>query len=549
MSQSQGVVKLNVLERSIATLDHQQSKAVMETVGGVQRIRGLAGSGKTIVLAQKAAYLHAQNPSWKIGVTFKTRSLKDFFRRLIRDFHIDMTNEEPQWEYLRIVNSWGAPGNSARDGIYYEYCRENGVDYLDFETARAAFGQADAFDGACKTALESSSFKKEVYEALLIDEAQDLPPTFLAMCYELLKEPKRLVYAYDELQNLSGESLPPPEEIFGKHEDGRPIVSFDNADSKKPTADIILKKCYRNPGPVLVTAHAIGFGVYRTLPQDSSTGLVQMFDHPHLWKAVGYEVQEGELRDGRDVVLGRTDDTSPSHLAAHSPLEDLIDFRNFETREEQAQWIAESIEKNLVDDELRHNDIMVINPNPITTRMNMGPIRAILMDKKIRSHLAGVDTSPDVFEREDSESITFTGIYRAKGNEAAMVYIINAESGLSSTFNLARIRNRLFTAITRSKAWIRVTGVGKDMKILEQEYRRLKGQQFKLQFRYPTAKDREHLRTIHREMSSGELRRLSLTNRSLEDTVRDIEEGKLVMEDLDPKLVDSLMRFFRSKSE
>ena len=36
-----------------------QGRAVIETVEGVQRIRGLAGSGKTIVLALKAAYLHA----------------------------------------------------------------------------------------------------------------------------------------------------------------------------------------------------------------------------------------------------------------------------------------------------------------------------------------------------------------------------------------------------------------------------------------------------------------------------------------------------------
>ena len=51
--------KLKALEDSIANLDNQQSKAVIETVDGVQRIRGLAGSGKTIVIALKAAYLHA----------------------------------------------------------------------------------------------------------------------------------------------------------------------------------------------------------------------------------------------------------------------------------------------------------------------------------------------------------------------------------------------------------------------------------------------------------------------------------------------------------
>ena len=46
---------LKQLEDAIATLDPWQSRAVVETTDGVQRIRGLAGSGKTIVLALKAA--------------------------------------------------------------------------------------------------------------------------------------------------------------------------------------------------------------------------------------------------------------------------------------------------------------------------------------------------------------------------------------------------------------------------------------------------------------------------------------------------------------
>ncbi|CAB3786494.1 hypothetical protein [Paraburkholderia fynbosensis] len=50
--------KLKRLEYSIATLDHRQNRAVIETVDGVEQVRGLEGSGKTIVLALKAAYLH-----------------------------------------------------------------------------------------------------------------------------------------------------------------------------------------------------------------------------------------------------------------------------------------------------------------------------------------------------------------------------------------------------------------------------------------------------------------------------------------------------------
>jgi len=86
--------KLKKLEDSIATLDNIQGKAVIETVVGVQRIRGLAGSGKTIVLALKAAYLHAQHPEWRIAVTFNTRSLKGQFHRLINTFSIEQTGLE-----------------------------------------------------------------------------------------------------------------------------------------------------------------------------------------------------------------------------------------------------------------------------------------------------------------------------------------------------------------------------------------------------------------------------------------------------------------------
>lgn len=103
-SDSRGA-RLKLIEDSIATLDNTQSKAVIETVEGVQRIRGLAGSGKTIVLALKAAYLHAQHPDWQIAVTFYTRSLKEYFRRLINNFSVEQTGTEPDWNNLRIVNS------------------------------------------------------------------------------------------------------------------------------------------------------------------------------------------------------------------------------------------------------------------------------------------------------------------------------------------------------------------------------------------------------------------------------------------------------------
>ena len=321
---SQGT-KIKALEDSIANLDSQQSAAVVETYDGVQRIRGLAGCGKTIVLALKVAYLHAKHRDWLIGVTFNTRSLKKQFENLITTFVLEKANEEPDWEKIRILNAWGAPGGKDRTGMYFEFCRDHGVEYSDFGPAKACFGSDKAFESVCDLALQSAQQFVPKYDALLVDEAQDFAPNFLLLCYEYLKDPRRLVYAYDELQNLGNRSLPPVEDIFGKNADGTPRVIIHPPEIGKPKQDIILDTCYRNSRPVLSTAHALGFGVYR------HKGLVQIFENKNLWFDIGYQENDGgDIEDGEIVALTRTPKSSPEFLEKHSTIDDLIRFEVFD---------------------------------------------------------------------------------------------------------------------------------------------------------------------------------------------------------------------------
>ena len=529
--------KLLKLEQSIATLDNIQSQTVMETVEGVQRIRGLAGSGKTIVLALKAANLHAHHPDWRIAVTFNSRSLKDQFRRLINSFFMEQTGEEPDWDRLRIANAWGSWRGKDREGIYREFCRLHGMSFLDFGRARSRFGPGREFEGVCEYALSYAHEREPVYDAIFVDEAQDLPPVFLRLCYKLLKHPGRLVYAYDELQSLRGSSLPSPEEIFAKNKDGSPKVRFDDTGHPAPRRDIMLSKCYRNSKPVLATAFALGFGIYRKPPHGTETGLVQMFDRAHIWEDIGYRVRAGALRDGSDVTLDRTEDTSPGFLEDHSDPDDLVRFVTFRNGDEQTEWLADAIAENLSKDELRHDDIMVINPDPVSTRLNVEPIRVRLKELGIRSHLAGVDTDPSTFFRPGKASVTLTGVHRAKGNEAGMVYIINAQDCHSAVRNLASIRIGLFTAITRSKAWVRVLGFGESMTLLKSEYEKLKARRFELRFTYPTAEQREQLRLIHRDMTTADLKRFRNRDRHLDDLLYELESGRVQIEDLDGETI------------
>lgn len=535
--------KVKALEESIANLDSQQSAAVVETYEGVQRIRGLAGCGKTIVLALKVAYLHARHPDWVIAVTFNTRSLKKQFENLITTFVLEQANEEPDWEKVKILNAWGAPGGKDRSGIYFEFCRDHGVPYSDFGLAKDRFGSDKAFEAVCDIALQGVKQFVPKYDAILVDEAQDFSPNFLLLCYEYLKDPKRLVYAYDELQNLGNRSLPPVEEIFGKNPDGSARVVIHPPEAGKPKQDIILDTCYRNSKPVLSTAHALGFGIYR------EKGLVQIFENKNLWFDIGYQETDGEIDDGEPVTLSRTPQSSPEFLEKHSPVDDLIQFEVFDTFEAQTAWLVAEIKRNLAEDELIPDDIVVINPDPFKTKDAVGPARQLLMQMGVNSNLAGVTTIADVFT--EPGTVTFTGIFRAKGNEAAMVYVINAQDCFDAFLprDVARVRNRLFTAITRSKAWVRVLGVGKAMAALKAEFEKVKAEQFALRFRYPTEEERKTMQTVNRDMSKADQERSNKRRINFAEIVASLDAGDSFIEDYPEEIVRKFESFLARKSK
>lgn len=539
---SKGAVLIK-LDQSITNLDSQQSKAVLETVNGVQRIRGLAGSGKTIVLARKIAYLHAKNRNWKIAVTFNTRSLKNQFINLITSFVFEQTSESPDWDRIKIIHAWGS---SRMEGVYYNACVDNNIEYLDFGTAKNYSSANDSFGYVCKKFLSECKDINPAYDLILIDEAQDFSVDFLRLCYQLLDDNKRLVYAYDELQTLTETSMPTPDIIWGLASDGTPLVTLSNKKGQ-PLRDIILDKCYRNPGPVLSAAHALGFGIYRAIYDGTDEKgnhkwereLVQMFDYAPLWEDIGYEVISGELTDGQHVTLKRKREASPEFLENHSPIDDIISFTKFNNDEEQTIALVNAIEKNIKEDELKPEDIMVIHSNPFTTKTAVANARRMLYERKIQSTVAGVTGSPDDFFEEDS--VMFTSIYRAKGNEAAMVYFINAQYCASGS-GLGTKRNIMFTAMTRTKAWLRVFGFGDMMDIINYEYQQVKGNDYKLDFNYPTEAERKLLRIVNRDMTAQEKNRINKRQSQLDEMAGELLSGEIHKEDISPEVLEKLRK-------
>ena len=510
---SKGAI-LKTIEKEIANLDQWQKKAAIEVPDGPQRVRGLAGSGKTVVLALKAAYLHAQHPDWNIIVTFHTRSLSQQFKDLIERFTLEHSGDKPNWDRLRILHAWGSLGEP---GLYSDIADSLNVVPVNYASAKSKYGSSGAFEGICSemTFYISQATFVPIYDAILIDEAQDLPIPFFRMVYAATKQPKRIVWAYDELQNLSNTFMSPVDQLFGKDKNGNPLVSVNNNENEAQQ-DIILPVCYRNTPWALTLAHALGFGIYR------SAGLVQLFDDLDLWKEIGYTVDSGTLQFNNQVILKRKADSFPSYFKDLITPEDAVVAKRFENIIDQYEWIASEIHKNISEDEMDPDDVLVIFPNAYTSKQQFQTFNQSLTRRGLNAHLAGVSTDRDTFTRVNS--ITAASIYRAKGNEAPMVYIVNSE-WCASGLEMIRLRNVLFTAITRSRAWIRICGVGNEMEVLETEIASVRENEYKLTFKVPTQDELKNIRLINRDRSVEEKGKITKAIQSIKEIKELIDSG------------------------
>ncbi|MDE0621438.1 MAG: ATP-binding domain-containing protein [Bryobacterales bacterium] len=484
------VAILAELESEIATFDLDQRRAALSIVDGPQRIRGLAGSGKTVVLAYKAAQLHLNNPQAHVLVTFYTKSLYDFVKRLITRFFRQYVDHDPDWDRIHVLHGWG--GRNV-DGVYHRACLDANISPISFKAAQQA-GAATPFEYVCRELLDSGRVRPR-YDYALIDEAQDFPSAFYRLCFELTRGgdiDRSVVWAYDELQNIFNAQIQSPRETFGMN-GGQPVIDLDRAQQASggyAMHDIVLHRCYRNPREILLTAHSLGFGIY-------SDTIVQTLQDEAHWKDVGYELVDGALEPGTDVVFRRPKENSPLSISARVAKEDIIKGRSFANMAGEVEWICTEIGA-FVRGGLRPDDLMVICLDDRWARAYFERIAARLEEHDLDLRVNNVLANPysgAVFIIEGA--ITLTTVYRAKGNEAAVVFAAGIDALLPR--RRSRLgRNRLFTALTRAKGWLRVSGIRPDADTFLREIEQAMQNVPELLFTYP---DPEEVETLQRDLS------------------------------------------------
>ncbi len=130
-------------------------------------------------------------------------------------------------------------------------------------------------------------------------------------------------------------------------------------------------------------------------------------------------------------------------------------------------WVAKQIAKDILDEELKPEEILVISLDWRNMDADFGQLRQMLAQEGIQSIRPGVDTAKGVFQKEGH--VTLTGIFPAKGNEASVVYVVAFEQVGNHPPLIVQERNQAFTAMTRTRGWCVLTGVGKKADDLFQE--------------------------------------------------------------------------------
>lgn len=455
---------IRALEARLSQLDNAQERVAHETPEGPQRIRGLAGTGKTVLFAKRAARILAAHPDWELAFVFYTRSLYQQIGSLVARAYEQLTTEPLD---LQRINIWHAWGGKDLTGLYREASLHWDQRPLNYNDARRALGPQHAptegFRWVCES-LEQAIEGKEVepfLDAILIDEGQDLPPAFYRLAMKALRPPHRLYWAYDEAQGIGNLVVPTAAEVFGKDEEGRPRVDLSGSYASGIRKAHNLNRCYRTPANILRTAHAFNMGLLR------DGGPLQGVSTREEWTLLGYAVDgeftQAAVAEGRSVRLERMEEACGHPYDDEAFAEALRPTHCFETiacetSDEILTHLARSIAADL-EAGLEPGDILVA-PLP-GCGIAAAKVLAALAKVGVYAFEAGSDDQRAVFR--DEKRVTVASIFRAKGNEAWKVYalglhVADPDRCRSSDEELVR-RNQVFTALSRARGWCVAMGL------------------------------------------------------------------------------------------
>ncbi|MBN1971399.1 MAG: DEAD/DEAH box helicase [Candidatus Delongbacteria bacterium] len=525
-------------------LDSIQRQIALQIPNGPQRIRGLAGTGKTIILCMKAALAHKFFPEMKILFVFNTQSMYNQVESLITKYYFNEVKKMPNWSNLNVLHAWGG---SNKPGLYYNTANSIGMKPLNFMNVRSA---GDPLDAIYSDLLKNGKDKIEaIYDIVLIDEAQDFPASFFETVFYLTKESsfesklKRIVWAFDEFQSLTDIKIKEPEELFGKDKNKKPNILNSDLDGQYKgniSKDFVLPNSYRNPRINLMVAHGIALGLY------SSNSKMPM-EYKKEWEARGYTLispNKSKFTEGDNVIVERESNFSKNNLEKlleeRNTEHKLIQYQDFINTQQQLDAIIKKVTWLITEQKVEPEEILIINLDSRNSKSEFQYIRQQLDIKEIKCITPGFIESNDSFK--EPGFVTLSTPFRAKGNETNIVFVVNSQKVVNDS--TLRMRNAIFVAITRSRGWCYIYSSGENSKLLKNEISLIQEHYPRFNFIFP---NEDEITRKYAILSSN--KDLEKADNQINDLLSDESLRALLLEKLsqDPKLLEEVRKIKRDK--
>jgi superfamily I DNA and RNA helicase len=434
--------KIDQMEAQQRTLSlAQQELGRLDTWGHPFLVRGVAGSGKSSVLAYQAAWavrrqelLHQQLPlfptdqqPWpKMAVVGLSRTLMPLLQQMIHAAYQEISGQSLAADRISVQALNALLFQLAQEHDFFHYVPATSSRDLE-KLGQAYLRQLDALPPARLDALR--------FDALFIDEGQDLPPELFTLLYTLVRPNPRtkertLSIFYDDAQNIYGNPRP-VWNTFGLNVEGGRAA--------------FMTHCYRNTREIL----ELGLNVLLGSAADENTR-VQTRRFADI-----YTLQEkglvSETRQGWRVYFA-------------TPAEEIPQVRAFSSRAEQNDWIAAAVVQLIEGEQVRPEDVLILAPTATPFPYLEQAIR-VLTENRIAPRLIGGKNKPSSDEALILPGqLTLSTIYAAKGYDAPIVLLLDVDQ-LEKTVTG---RSLFYVGVTRAKRYLTVTGVKKPHSLLSE---------------------------------------------------------------------------------
>ncbi|MBN2492891.1 MAG: AAA family ATPase [Planctomycetes bacterium] len=390
-----------IASRDRALSEEQQKLATSDWRGGPRLIRGVAGSGKTVVLAAHLARRLAgsvpeqgrlftergDRPERCLAVCFN-RTLVPYIRQKIEAAYRQRKGAELPEGWVEVTHFNQLLHRLHHKGLWkYRPVAEDGEDPV----AERAAGYLSDLEYSRQNS--PGLVEEFLYDAIYVDEAQDLHPDEIRLLSRLCRplaagELAEIYLFYDDAQNLYG----------------RPRPTWESLGVKLKGRSHVMVECHRNTRQIVEPALNVLLGA--TAPEGIRVQTRQFADTNYLEKERQVLERDGEL--WRVGFAARQGPWPQLHLAEDAEGEEIALLRRL-------RWLIE-------DEDVAPEDILVLGLRRERLRRLAGQLRGNLAVQDIRLPFE-TEQKDDPISRRGC--LTLSTVNSAKGYDAFCVLLVS----------------------------------------------------------------------------------------------------------------------------